>query len=97
MVRIRDRGHVNRRLTGLTLDGDIVPAPGSELSADGKSAGRVTSAVQSLALGKPIALAFVRREHAAGARVAVKDAKGDLSATVTALPFVAGSLEKAAS
>jgi folate-binding protein YgfZ len=88
VVRIRDRGHVNRRLTGLTLDGDVVPAPGTALEADGRNAGRITSAVLSPALGRPIALAFVRRECPAGASVTVKDATGDLSATVTALPFV---------
>jgi folate-binding protein YgfZ len=97
VVRIRDRGHVNRRLTGLTLEGDVVPAPGSALLADGKNVGRVTSAVRSLTLGRPIALAFVRREYAAGAAVTVKDGVEELSAIVTAPPFVTGSLERAAS
>lgn len=96
VVRIRDRGHVNRRLTGLTLEGDTVPAPGSALFADDKNVGRVTSAVRSLALGRPIALAFVRREYAAGVALVVKDPAGDLSATVTALPFVTGAPEKPA-
>src|SRR6266446_6441670 len=61
VVRIRDRGHVNRHLRGLLLDGDVVPPPGAAVVADGAVVGRVTSATLSLGLGRPIALAFVRR------------------------------------
>jgi folate-binding protein YgfZ len=89
VVRIRDRGHVNRRLTGLTLDGAIVPPPGAPVGVDGRDVGRVTSAVHSYALARPIALAFVRREHATpGTAVAVTADGAALTARVTALPFV---------
>jgi len=89
VVRIRDRGHVNRRLTGLTLDGDTVPRPGTTVCADGKEIGRVTSAVRSFALDRPIALAFVRRDHTTpGTAVTVTDDGHELVARVTALPFV---------
>jgi len=64
IVRIRDRGHVNRHLRRLEL-GDIpAPAQGAELvSADGtgKVVGEITSAVQSPRLGGVLALAYVRR------------------------------------
>ena len=56
IVRIRDRGHVNRVLTGLTLDGDEVPPSGAPVVIDGREVGRVTSAVRSFALGRPIAI-----------------------------------------
>ena len=44
VVRIRDRGHVNRMLRGLLMDGAEVPPPGAEVVADETSVGRVTSA-----------------------------------------------------
>ena len=88
VVRIRDRGHVNRHLRGLLLDGDTVPSPGADVVADGAVVGRVTSATRSLGLGRPIALAFVRREHAPGARVGVRAGDDTLAATVSDLPFV---------
>ncbi len=88
VVRIRDRGHVNRHLRGLLLDGDTVPSHGADVVADGAVVGRVTSATRSLGLGRPIALAFVRREHAPGARVGVRAHDDTLAATVSDLPFV---------
>ncbi len=88
VVRIRDRGHVNRMLRGLVLDGDTVPPPGAEVRAGGSAIGRVTSAVSSLGLRRPIALAFVRREHAQpGTRVDVAVNGRAATATVSDLPF----------
>ena len=88
VVRIRDRGHVNRLLTGLVLDGDAVPEPGAELLAEGAAAGRVTSATRSLGLGRPIALAFVRRQLAEpGTAVGVRVGAATVPARVAALPF----------
>ena len=63
IVRIRDRGHVNRHLRQLML-GDV-PAPhrGAELFVEGsaKSVGYVTSAVESPKFGQTVALGYVRR------------------------------------
>jgi folate-binding protein YgfZ len=88
VVRIRDRGHVNRLLTGLVIEGDIVPPHGAEVVAGGGAVGKVTSATRSLGLGRTIALAFVRREHAeAGRAVAVRVGEGTVPARVAALPF----------
>jgi aminomethyltransferase len=51
--------------------------------------GRVTSAARSIALGRPIALGYVRREHfEPGTAVTVADGAGVQPARVTALPFV---------
>ncbi|MGD8289873.1 MAG: hypothetical protein PVI31_14680 [Gemmatimonadota bacterium] len=64
IVRIRDRGHVNRYLRQLALGDVPTPAQGSELLAgdgSGKVVGRITSAVQSLARGEVLALAYVAR------------------------------------
>jgi tRNA-modifying protein YgfZ len=87
IVRVvsRGQGRVARRLVGLSLEGRRVPASGEPIAAGGRDIGHVTSAVQSPALGRPIALGYVQRDFAdPGARVAV----GGEPATVTPLPFV---------
>jgi len=63
IVRIRDRGHVNRSLRLLMLGDEPPPAPGTELFVAGadKPAGAVTSAVRSPRFRQTIALAYVRR------------------------------------
>ena len=65
IVRIRDRGHVNRHLRRLELGEGPAPKPGAELHGTGDAAakvvGTVTSAVQSPRYGGVIALAYVRR------------------------------------
>jgi folate-binding protein YgfZ len=49
IARQRYRGKVNRRLRVLEIDGEA--EPGDELLSDGKTVGRITSAVPGLALG----------------------------------------------
>jgi tRNA-modifying protein YgfZ len=49
IARQRYRGKVNRRLRVLDVEGDA--EPGTELVLDGKTVGRITSAVPGLALG----------------------------------------------
>jgi folate-binding protein YgfZ len=89
VARVKYRGHVNRALTGLVLEGDRVPAAGSHVVAGDAEVGRVTSAVRSVALATPIALGYVRREHLApGSPVSVLDGDTRLAARVCALPFV---------
>jgi len=64
IVRIRDRGHVNRLLKRLELGDVPTPGAGTELRAadgSGKAVGRITSAVQSPKLGGVLALAYVAR------------------------------------
>ena len=88
VVRIRDRGHVNRHLRGLVIGGDAVPRRGDEVVAGAAVIGAVTSATRSLGLERPIALALVRREHAEpGAAVGVRVHGRVVPATVSALPF----------
>ena len=88
VVRIRDRGHVNRQLRGLVLDGDAVPQRGDEIVAGEAVIGAVTSATRSLGIRHPIALALVRREHAEpGTAVGVRVGGRVVPAKVSALPF----------
>jgi len=61
--RARSRGHVNWKLMGLRLEaGAQVPKPGEVLTADSKTIGEVTSACFSPTFGRPVALAYLRRE-----------------------------------
>ena len=72
------------------LDGATVPAPGSEVVAGGAVVGTVTSAALSPGLERPVALAFVRREHAAaGTAVAVRAGEAAVAAVVSDLPLSA--------
>lgn len=64
IVRIRDRGHVNRHLRRLVLGEAAVPEAGTELVApgeDSRAVGWITSATRSPASGEVVALGYVRR------------------------------------
>jgi folate-binding protein YgfZ len=64
IVRIRDRGHVNRQLRRLELGEVPTPVAGAQLLAadgSGKVVGEVTSAVASPRHGGVLALAYVAR------------------------------------
>jgi folate-binding protein YgfZ len=87
IIRVLHRGHgrVARKLVGLTLDGDMVPARGSIVKSHQKDVGEITSSVRSIALDKPIALGYLQREFLApGTRVSVEGS----DAVVTPLPFL---------
>jgi folate-binding protein YgfZ len=97
IVRVQDRGHgrVARRLVGITLDAAAgVPARDAVVRAGDRDIGRVTSAVWSPALGRPVALAYVHRDFVEpGTHVTVRggrssDAQADAEAVVSALPLV---------
>jgi folate-binding protein YgfZ len=89
VARVKYRGHINRGLSGLMLEGDRVPRHGDAIIAEDKDVGRVTSAVRSIALGRPIALGYVRREHfEPGARVSLRMGESLVPARVAELPFV---------
>jgi folate-binding protein YgfZ len=62
--RVRSRGQVHRVLMPLILETTEPPAPGAKLEFKGTGAAEITSAVYSPALGKVVALAYVRTEHA---------------------------------
>ncbi len=89
VARIKWRGHVNRHLSGLVLQGELIPGKGSGIFSGEKKIGHVTSAVLSPALGKPIALGYVRREYVEpGTAVMIGFPDGSLAeARVSALPF----------
>lgn len=86
IIRIRDRGRVNRHLRRLTLEiTESLPETGTELFRDGeRSVGHVTTAVDSPRRGK-LALAYLRREVEPGQTVNVGSPDGP-RARVEALP-----------
>lgn len=89
VARIHFRGHVNRRLTGLCLQGEALPARGSRVRRGEADVGWVTSAVRSPAHGRPVALAMLRREAAEPGTSLTVEADGTrLTAEVVPLPFV---------
>ena len=94
IARIKYRGHVAKKLTGLTLEGTKVPVAGAVIrSNDAKDIGRVTSATLSPKLDSAVALGYVRYEYLATGTQVVIGAEG-LAAKVTDLPFVRGSWYK---
>ena len=87
IVRIKHRGHVAKKLTGLRFETERQIEPGAVLKADGKEIGRVTSTAVSPKLGS-IGLGYVRYEYLdPGTKVFVDD---EISAIVTELPFIHG-------
>ncbi|MCI0370101.1 MAG: aminomethyl transferase family protein [candidate division NC10 bacterium] len=88
VARIHFRGHVNRRLTGLAVQGEVLPARGSRVLKGEAEVGRVTSAVRSPARGAPVALAMLRREAGEpGTSLKVEAAGTRFDAEVIPLPF----------
>jgi aminomethyltransferase len=66
VARLHYRGHPNRGLRVLAIDGAEIPAYDAELTLDGKVVGRVTSTAPDPGHGV-VALAYVRREVPANA------------------------------
>jgi folate-binding protein YgfZ len=90
--RIRSRGHVNRKLCGLSLDGQTPAESGDVIQVDGKEIGRVTSSVDSPRLKRPIALGYLQKDFwNAGTTVTINRAGAQIRAVVTALPFAGSS------
>ena len=86
--RVRSRGKVNRKLVGLVAPAGAPLRVGMKIAAGGRDSGReigrVTSAAHSFALGKPIALAYLRHEFSnSGTQVEVEG----IQAHVASLPF----------
>lgn len=93
IARIDARGQVNNGLAGLDLDATVLPSAGSDLPlhvpGSARPVGRITSLCRSPSLGRPIALGYLRREHATpGTEVVVGGEGGGAVARVAALPFV---------
>lgn len=58
--RVRSRGHVNKTLQALRVEGEKAPAPGTKVLSGGKEAGEISSSAWSPAEGCVRALAYLR-------------------------------------
>lgn len=89
IIRIKHRGHVAKKLTGLRFDSDQKIEPGAVIkSTDDKEIGRVTSMTFSPKLRTTIGLGYVRYEYLTpGTPVVVNG----VAATTHELPLVRGS------
>lgn len=86
--RIRSRGHVNKRLVGMILEGNETAERGSAIRIDEKEIGRVTSSVMSPAQNRPVALGYVHREYVQpGTALAIQNRARSIPALVSPLPF----------
>jgi folate-binding protein YgfZ len=91
IARIRTYGQVTKALRGLALPADLaaLPVRGDQIIREGREVGKITSAIHSPAIGKNIALGYVRKEcNAPGTELRVKTAAGaEFPVTVLELPF----------
>ena len=83
IARLHFRGHANRGLRVLAIDGEELPEADEELSVDAKVVGRVTSAAR--ANGGIVALAYVRTEVPGGHRARPRPVESP-AATLTDVP-----------
>ncbi|MDE0470013.1 MAG: aminomethyltransferase family protein [Candidatus Poribacteria bacterium] len=96
VARMKYRGHPNRLLRGLEVDGKSITQNDCKLRSNAKvfngdkAVGWVTSASFAPTLAKEIALGYVRiAVTEAGSRVQVETSDGRVDATVVRLPFSA--------
>lgn len=88
LTRIRDRGHVNKILAGLKLEGRGVPPLLSPVFSEGLEIGKITSAVYSPRAGSALALAAVSiGENRPGKKLKVKAGSEEWRAEVVSLPL----------
>jgi tRNA-modifying protein YgfZ len=73
IARLHHRGHANRGLRVLRIEGEDLPEPDAELRLGEKAVGRVTSAVRTE--GGIVALAYVRAEVPADVVLAIGPSK----------------------
>jgi folate-binding protein YgfZ len=94
IARIKYRGHVAKKFTGLIFDGGVALKSGAKiLSTEDKEIGRITSSAFSPRLNRTIALGYVKYDYLKpGTSVKVDDAGHEQqTARVIELPFVSGS------
>jgi folate-binding protein YgfZ len=91
VIRVEHQGHLNKKLTGLLVSGEIVPSATSQILSGERKVGTVTSATYSPALKRVIALGYVRREcWDPGTTLRIVSGEQSLDAEVASLPFLAG-------
>src|SRR6185295_11146408 len=90
----KQRAGLARKLVGLILDGERIARQGSEVTAQGQPVGTITSGSMGISLGKPVAMAYLRHDHAgSGTKLEVRTRGSESPASVVARPmYRAGSV-----
>ena len=90
--RIRSRGHVNKKLSGVLIEGETPADPGDVIEAASRPIGTVTSSVFSPALKRAIAFGYLHKDFwTPGAEASIRSKQSQLRVTVNPLPFVQSS------
>ena len=85
------RGHVSKKLSGLTMEGNHLPSRGDKVLSQGRQVGVVTSAMRSETLGRVAAMAYIKYGFfEPGSTVEVQSEEGTLDALIVELPFYRG-------
>ena len=88
VARVVHRGHLDRRLGGVALKMERLPASGAEVLSNGARAGEITSAILSPRLGKALALAVLKTAFLKpGTPVEVTEGEKTYPGEVIALPL----------
>src|SRR6266498_291394 len=93
IARIKYRGHVAKRLTGVLFDCARKIERGVKIrSVEGREIGTITSVTYSPHLGRTIALGYVKYDYLApGTEVRLNEGQEEVVAQIAAPPFVQGS------
>jgi folate-binding protein YgfZ len=93
IARIKYRGHVAKKLTGLIFEPEAGLTSGAKiLSDDDKEIGRVTSCAFSPQLERKVALSYLKYDYLApGTTVKLSITDGAITGEVAQLPFIRGS------
>lgn len=97
IARIHWRGHVAKKMTGITSDATNNVSKDSRIrSTTGQEIGKVTSSVYSPILGKTIVMAYLKYDYLKpGTDVIIATEDQEIPGRVTELPFVRGSWDEA--
>lgn len=93
IARIHWRGHVAKRLAGLSFEDEVEIERGAKIkSTDGREIGRVTSLAFSPRLKRSVALGYVKYDYLApGTEVRLTVGEEERAAQIAKLPLVRGS------
>ncbi len=93
LARLDSRGGVSKKLAGLALKGEIIPAKNDAITKDGKAVGHITSAAFAPILKRTVALGYLPKEYwTIGCSVTVETGGVQIPARVAALPFYTPTL-----
>ena len=88
VARVTHRGHLDRGLGGIVIEATELPAKGAEVRSQGTKIGEVTSAIRSPRLGRPLALAVLKKTFLEPATPLEVDCGGVFrSGSVVSLPL----------